>query len=173
MRREGGRTLPLGDVLLDSMIVIEAVRTGSWKAISGRRRMITVETCADELLRGDPTVPGYVPVKAADLARAVVEPLPPLAAAQFRLEYPAADGLDPGERDLLALGMAHSGAFHICCCDKAAVRAAHSLGWIDRVVSLESLTREVGVRPNPALRTQYTENRLSEWRTKLMLGVGI
>lgn len=155
------------------MIVIECIRTGSWNAITARAQIITVDTCADELQRGNAAEPGYVPVTAADLSRAVVQPLPPLAAAQFRLQYPAADGLDAGERDLLALAMSYGGTSRICCCDKAAVRAAHSLGMIDRIISLEALAREAGVRPNPALRTQFTEVRLSEWRTRLIMGVGI
>ena len=85
------------------MIIIEAVRTGCWKAISGQQHVVTVTTCADELRSGDSNAPGYVTVTDDDLARATVEPLPPLAAAKFRLQYPDADGLDAGERDLLAL----------------------------------------------------------------------
>ena len=155
------------------MIVIEAVRTGCWKAITGQQHVVTVTTCADELQSGDSSAPGYVIVTAEYLARASVEPLPPLAAAKFRLQYPDADGMDPGERDLLAFASTRTDDFQLCSCDKAAVRAAHVLGWIERVVSLEAIAQGVGARPNPGLRVQFTEARLSEWRTKLLLGVGI
>jgi len=155
------------------MIVIESVRTGCWRAITGQRTVVTVNTCADELLGGNVTAPGYVAVSRADLARATVDPLPLLAAARFRLRYPDADGMDPGERDLLALATTRSDDFQLCSCDKAAVRAAHALGWIDRVESLEAVASSVGARPIPALRSQFTEARLSEWRTKLQLGVRI
>ena len=153
------------------MIIIEAVRTGCWKAISGQQHIVTVTTCADELRSGDSSAPGYVTVTTEDLARATVESLPPLAAATFRLKYPDADGLDAGERDLLALASTRTDDFRFCSCDKAAVRAAHALGRIDRLVSLEAIANSVGARPT--LRVQYTEARLSEWRTKVALGVRI
>lgn len=152
------------------MIVIEAVRTGCWNAITGQRTVITVAECADELRRGDPSVRGYVAVTSEDIARMTVVPLQPTAAATFRLAYPAADGLDSGERDLLALATTRADDFTLCSCDKAAVLAAHLLGWLDRVTSLEALAQSVGARPNPALKTQYTESRMGQWRTSLRLG---
>ena len=152
------------------MIVIEAVRTNSWKAISGQRKVVTVDECASELRSGDASRPGYVTVSEADLGRLEVQPVSKLESAQFRLKYPDADGMDPGERDLLAHAATRVGDFSICSSDKAAVRAAHALGWLDRVVSLESLADSVGARPNPALRVQFTESRMSEWRAKLHLG---
>src|SRR5437016_2848237 len=116
------------------MIVIEAVRTGCWNAITGQRIVVTAEECAEELRRGDPSLRGYVPVSPQQIARMTVEPLPDLVAARFRLAYPAADGLDPGERDLLSLATTRTDAFSLCSCDKAAVVAAHALGWLDRVL---------------------------------------
>lgn len=159
--------------LLDSMIVIEAVRTGCWNAITGQHRVVTVKICEEELLRGDASVRGYTTVTPEDLARVVVEPVPPLISAKFRLLYPDADGMDEGERDLMAHAASRTDAFLVCSCDKSAVRAAHVLGWMDRVVSLEWMAAKCGARPNPALRQQFTEARLSEWRTKLQLGVRI
>lgn len=160
-------------VLVDTMIVIEAVRTGCWNAITGQRTVVTVGGCADELRRGDPSMRGYVAVTQQDIARMTVEPLPPPAAAQFRLAYPAADGLDPGERDLVALATTLTGEFHLCSCDKAAVVTAHVLGWLDRVISLEALAQSVGVRPNPGLKAQFSEARMRQWRTSLLLGGAI
>jgi hypothetical protein len=165
--------LPPAIVLVDSMIVIEAVRTGCWNAISGQLPIVTVERCEEELLSGDPSEAGYVPVTRADLARVRVDAVAPVAAAAFRLQYPDADGLDDGERALLAHAARLAEPFEICSCDKAAVRAAHALGWLDRVVSLESLAGRCGARANPPLRRQFTEAVLSEWRTKLALGVAL
>ena len=62
-------------LLFDSMIVIEAVRTACWNAITGRRQVVTVDTCADELRQGDSSMAAYVPVSEEQLARATVEPL--------------------------------------------------------------------------------------------------
>jgi hypothetical protein len=155
------------------MIVIEAVRTGCWNAVTGQRQVVTVEECAEELRRGDPAMRGYVRVTEHDVARMTVEPLLARAAAEFRLRYPAADGLDPGERDLLAFATTRTGGFRLCSCDKAALVAAHALGWLDRVISLEAMAGSVGVRPTPGIKAQFTESRMSQWRTSLLLGRAI
>ena len=160
-------------VLVDAMIVIEAVRTGCWNAITGQRHIITVSTVAEELQRGDPGVEGYVLVTEAHIARMQVDELNPLDAVTFRLQYADADGMDDGERDLMAHTMSLSEAYEVCSCDKALVRAAHAMGAIERVVSLETLSTSTGARPRPSLKVQFTEGRLSEWRTTLMLGGSI
>jgi hypothetical protein len=158
------------ELLVDSMIAIEAIRTGCWNAITGQRQIVTVEECARELSRGYAGARGYVRVSDEHLARITVEPLKAEAGAAFRLAYPDADGLDPGERDLLSLAAVRTDDFEVCCCDKAALVAAHTLGWLDRVVSLEAVAASVGARPSPKLRVQFTEARMSQWRTSLALG---
>jgi hypothetical protein len=157
-------------LLVDSMIVIEAVRTGCWNAVSGQRKIVTVQECAEELRRGDALDSAYVAVTEKDLARMTVVAVARREAAAFRLSYRAADGLDPGERDLLAHASTRNDDFQLCSCDKAAVVAAHALGWLDRVISLEAVVAGVGARPNPALKVQFTEARMTLWRTSLALG---
>ncbi|WP_420633855.1 hypothetical protein [Candidatus Palauibacter sp.] len=151
------------------MIVIEAVDTGCWNAITGQRQVVTVDECVEELRRGDPSLSGYVAVSEQDISRATVLPLPPEAAVAFRLEYPDADRLDPGERDLLALARTLTAEFELCSSDRAAVVAACACGWLDRVVSLEALTASVGARPWRRLRRQHTEKHIGAWRTSLRL----
>ena len=99
-----------------------------------------------------------------------IAPLAAEGAPALRLAYPAADGLDAGERDLLAHAMTRTDEFHVCSCDKAALVAAHALGWLDRVVSLEAVATSVGARPSPRLKVQFTEARMVQWRTSLTLG---
>lgn len=124
-------------------------------------------------MRGDKTAPGYITIGPQELGRMTIAPLPHEAGAQFRLAYPGADGLDPGERDLIALGTVQQDAFCLCSCDKAAVVAANALGWLDRVISLEALAESVGVRPNPPLKSQFTEARMRQWRSPLLFGGAI
>jgi hypothetical protein len=57
----------------------------------------------------------------------------------------------------------------LCGCDKAFIAAAYTLGWLDQVISLEALAHDVGARPNPSLRSQYTETRIGQWRTSLLM----
>ena len=162
-----------GIVLVDTMIVIEAVDTRCWNAITGQKRVVTVRECEDELRRGDPATPGYVTVTEDDIARCQVVALSTAARAEFQLSYPGAQRLDHGERDLLALASSLQGNFEFCCCDKAAVVAAHALGLLDHVVSLEAVASSVGVRPRRTLKRQYTEQVLGAWRTSLLLGSGL
>src|SRR5262245_14323323 len=89
-------------LLVDTMIVIEAVRTGCWRAITGQRTVVTVAECSEELLRGDAVEPSYVTVSPDDIGRMTISTVTPIEAAGFRLRYADADGLDRGERDLLA-----------------------------------------------------------------------
>ena len=122
-----------GIVLVDTMIVIEAVDTRCWNAITGQKRVVTVQECEDELRRGDPLTPGYVTVTDDDIARCQIVVLSDARRAEFQLSYSDAHRLDPGERDLLALASSLHGDFKLCCCDKAAVVAAHALGLLDHV----------------------------------------
>jgi hypothetical protein len=81
--------------------------------------------------------------------------------------------LDSGEHDLLAHGYARTAvAWRLCSPDKAAMRAAVRLGFGGRLVSLEELASEVGSRPNPALRVQFTRAWLSSFRTQVLLEGG-
>ena len=157
-------------VLVDTMIVIEAVETGCWNAITGQLKVVTSAECADELRRGDVSRPGYVPVRNEDMRRASVREVPLEAKVGLRLRYPDAQRLDAGERDLLAIATDLKGDFYLCSCDKAAVVAAHALGLLDRVVSLEVLAESVGARPARAFKAQFGEKSLSAWRTDLLLG---
>jgi hypothetical protein len=152
------------------MIVIEAVRTGCWNAVTGQRRVSLVEECAEELRRGDASVVGYVPVREEDLARVRIEPLSPRDRAAFRLAYPDADRLDAGERDLLAWASTCTETFEICSCDKAAVQAANAMGWLDQVVSLEVVAASGGARTTTRFKRQFTESVMVAWRTSLRMG---
>ena len=157
-------------VFVDTMIVIEAVDTGCWNAITGRLRVATSMECAEELRRGDMWGPRYVPVAEGDIGRASVRDVPLEAKVALRLRYPDAHRLDAGERDLLALAVDFTGPFELCSCDKAAVSAIHALGYSDHLVSLEGLARRVGARPRRTFRRQYTEQAMRSWKTALLLG---
>ncbi|MEW6751549.1 MAG: hypothetical protein AB1505_11320 [Candidatus Latescibacterota bacterium] len=110
------------------MVVIEAIRTGCWNAITGQRTVVTVETRARELRSGDRLGSGYVTVDEEQMRRAAVLEVPAEAVVDFQLWYPDADGLDPGERDLLALAATRADGFRLCSADKAAVRGGTHVG---------------------------------------------
>lgn len=156
-------------VLVDTNIIIEAFRTGCWKALTACYSIETVEKCHEEALTGDRLRPGYVEVDPAALkGRLVVHPVASSDLAGLALACPDADALDAGERHLFAHARGRSDAWIATCADRAAVRIALSLGWQDRFHSLEALSRPTGARP--ALKRHFTEDWLSEVRTDFLLG---
>jgi hypothetical protein len=160
-------------VLVDTNVIIEAVRTRVWNALLGGRRVETVQECWDETQRGSPHDPGYVVVNSADLAGlAAVHAVTALERATLVLAYADTPSLDAGERDLLAhaLSCREKGDFLwvVSSPDRACVRAAVALEMGDHTVSLEEL--EVGARPSVQLKEHFTGRWLSRERTNALLG---
>jgi hypothetical protein len=127
-------------VLVDTNVVMEAVRTRCWNAIAGGLRIETVEECRDELQRGDRGRPGYLPVGEQDLARIrTVHGVSALDRATFAMAYVDARGMDAGERDLFAHAYARAArgdlVWIVSSADQACVRAAVALGWHERMPS--------------------------------------
>jgi len=160
---------------VDTNVIIEAVRTGCWRAVTGSLRVETVEMCREEASAGDETRRGYIVVTDDELSRiAAVHSVSERERAAFALDYSDASGMDAGERDLFA--HAHSRPSHdwmLCSPDKASIRAAVVLGWSDRLRSLGALAQQIGARPTTALKAHFEESWLSKWRTQFLLEGGI
>ena len=161
-------------ILIDTNVIIEAVRTGCWNALTGTGNVETVEECRDESLRGDATRRGYIPVSQTDLNRlAKVHPVSEVERATFALTYSDAGSMDDGERDLFAhaLGRAQNGdeRWLFTSPDKASVRAAVKMGWGDRLCSLGGLIRRIGSNPRNPLAEHHGEKWLQAQRTHFTL----
>ncbi|MFZ2492834.1 MAG: hypothetical protein WA208_15235 [Thermoanaerobaculia bacterium] len=158
-------------LLVDTNVIIEAVRTGCWRAITGRFVVETVEECTLEAKRGEADRSGYVVVSDNDISRlALIHIVSEEQRAALVLEYPDASGMDPGERDLFAHARSRADeTWVILSPDKASVRAAVRLGWPDRIRSLGALIQSTGTRPSQKLKRQFEEAWLVEWRTHFML----
>lgn len=164
-------------VLVDTNVMIEAVRTGLWNAVSGDTRLETVEECAAEARRGDRLSDGYIEVSGHDLDRLhEIHGVTESQRAKLLLRLGDTE-LDDGERDLFAHAMDRDEPppWVLTSPDRAAVRAAVGLGWKDRLVSLEELAGKVGC-PSARitrLRDHFTGRWLSSARTKALLeGLG-
>lgn len=161
-------------VLVDTNVIIEAVRTHCWNALTGGALIETVEECRDEALRGDPRQHGYVPVSSMQLGQlARVHPVSAIAQATFGLTYPLASAMDAGERDLFAhvLERMNRGdsAWILTSPDKASIRAAVALGWGDRLRSLGEIAARLGAKPKPDLAAHHEFLWLSKYRTEFRL----
>jgi hypothetical protein len=155
-------------VLVDTNIIIEAFRTRCWNALTVYYRVETVEKCYEEALTGDRLRSGYVEVDTKVLKeRLTIHRVESMEQATLALACPDADVLDAGERDLFAHAHGRKGAWITTCADRAAVRIALTLGWKERICSLEVLCEPTGAKPE--LKPHFTEDWLSRVRTDFLL----
>lgn len=162
-------------VLVDTNIIIEAVRTNCWSAVTAHFIIETVEKCCEEARTGQAHRPGYVEIDEAALrTRLTVRRVAETEMAALGLRDAEIFHLDPGERELWAHALSRTDAWVACSCDRDAINAAVRLGWEDRLVSLEELAHAVGARVAlKHLREQFKSGRLSEWRTAALLKRGL
>lgn len=162
-------------VLVDTNIIIEAVRTGSWNAITSHFSIQTVEKCCEEARTGEAHRPGYVVVGESALrTRLKVHKVSGVMLFELGQRYPDADRLDAGERHLWAHALERNDEWLAACSDRAAVNAAVRLRWEDRLISLEELVSAAGARSAlKRLKEQFSSARLSAWKTAALIARGL
>jgi hypothetical protein len=155
-------------VLVDTNIIIEAVRTRCWNALVGHFTLETVDKCLEEARTGDPMRRAYVAVDTEQLKGVgMAHSVSSVEMARLAVTLPTADQLDAGERELFAHALGRTDAWIAGCADRAALKAAFALGWKDRIVSLEALAHVAGARPK--LKRHLRERWLSDVRTAFLL----
>ncbi len=162
-------------VLVDTNIIIEAVRTGCWNALTTHFSVQTVEKCCEEARTGEARRPGYVEVSEKMLReKLTAHRVSEAELAALSLREVEAFRLDAGEQHLWAHAAGRADAWIACCCDQAAINVAVRLDWGDRIVSLEELAGAAGARQAlRQLKAQFTSERLSVWRTAALLRRGV
>ena len=112
-------------VLVDTNIIIEAVRTGCWNALTVHFKMETVEKCCEEARTGEAHRPGYVKVDEGALrSRLTAHAVSGVMLFELGQRYPDADRLDAGERHLWAHALDRNDEWVAACSDRAAVNVA-------------------------------------------------
>ena len=147
-----------GTVLVDTNVILECHRIGSWKALTGGYRVETVEQCVRETQVGAQ----YRRQEQRICKDRLVERL---AAVQSVADRELAElavrtlgiHLDEGERDLWAHAIRRDDNWVFCGPDAASLRASIRLAVRHRLRSLERLLRDVGHRPKVPLREHYKE----------------
>lgn len=164
---------PQQRVLVDTNVIIEAYRTGSWKTIANYFCLETVEKVIEETQTGAQNRAPETHIDAASLRSSIhhIEKITDEMRARFHESFPSAL-LDEGERDLLVYAgtLPDSEIWLLNSPDMAAVRHAHGRGWLDRLVSLERLNAHLKGRLTSNFKSNYTEEWLSVRRTRLILG---
>ena len=144
---------------MDTNVILEAHRTGSWRTLAARYQLETVEDCVIETQTGAQNRRPDQRIDEAALRGALhaVHPVDPLERAQAILRDERLDMLDDGERALWSHALGRTDAWVLCGPDAASLRIGVRLGLRDRLVALEALLADVGFKPQTPLRRNYTK----------------
>ncbi len=146
-----------GPVLVDTNVILESHRIGSWRALAGGYRVETVADCVTETHTGFQRRRPERQIDQEELRAS-------LAAVHLVADRERAElavrvrdiALDRGEASLWAHAFHRNDSWVFCGPDKASLRFGIRLGLRDRLVSLERLLDDVGHRPSSLLRPAYT-----------------
>lgn len=146
-----------GVLLLDTNVILEAHRTGTWRALVGGYRVETVEDCVTETQTGFQQRRLEQQIDVAELRDSLgaVHSVGDLERAELKIRTPDIE-LHIGEALLWAHALGRTDKWVLCGPDRASLRCGIRLGFRERLVSLEGLLDDVGHRPGTALRKQYT-----------------
>jgi hypothetical protein len=161
-------------VLVDTNVILECWRVGSWRALSSGYRLETAEDCVIETQTGYQRRRAEQRIDQAALVAslAAVHKVTDKERAPAILRDQLFSQLDIGEQSLWAHALTRSDAWVLCGPDKASLRFGVRVGLRDRLVALETMLRDVGHRPGSALRTNYTSDWLKKTLAELVMMEG-
>lgn len=163
-----------GPLLVDTNVILECFRMGSWRALAGGYQVETVEDCVTETQTGFQRRRPEALIDPAELARGLSAVHPVTDAQRAVVAISAPDiALDVGERSLWAHALTRSDAWVLCGPDKASMRFGVRLGFRDRLIALEALLADAGYRPKEALKLAYTARWLANALGELVLSEGL
>ncbi len=154
-----------GTALVDTNVILEAHRTGSWRALAGGYAVETVEDCVTETQTGFQRRRPENRIDQAELRDrlAAVHEVGEVERAELAIRV-SDIALDRGEASLWAHALGRGDDWILCGPDRASLRCGVRLGCRERLVSLERLLDEAGHRPGTALREAYT----SRWHERTL-----
>ena len=147
-----------GTVLVDTNVILEAHRTGSWGALTGGYTVETVEDCVTETQTGFQRRRPENRIDQAELRDrlAGIHAVGEVERAELAIRV-SDIVLDRGEASLWAHALGRGDDWILCGPDRASLRCGVRLGCRERLVSLERLLDKAGHRPGTALREAYTK----------------
>lgn len=158
-------------VLVDTNVIIEAHRVRCWAAIASYFSVETVVKCIEETQTGAQNRSPEQNIDQAALTKSLgaIHTVTEIQRAEFLLRQK--QYLDAGELDLLAHAASRQDVWVISSPDKAAMRVVHSEGWLDRLVSLESLCTHLKLGVGSKLGRNYTKEWHAVEAVKLRMGL--
>lgn len=160
-------------LLVDTVAIIDCHKFSCWNAVLSRFEVETVEECYRECCRGGRS-PDHVQFDPALLLSQFAQP-PHVVTEKMRATLALKTfnmRMDAGERDLMAYAITQRPYdFILCGPDAALVRAAIYTSLESRVVSLEEVAKQAGLRVKD-LDEKNTAGWLSRTRTRILLEQG-
>ena len=157
-------------ILVDTNIIIELHRTGSWPALTGAYRVVTVEDCVTETQTGYQRRSPERLIHLNELKTSLSELGNVNEQDRTRLRVQISNlHLDRGEESLWAHALARSGKWFLCSPDKSSLRAGVRLQKRDHLVSTEELLERAGHRPLKRLRSQFTKQWMYQQTIEILL----
>ena len=162
-----------GPVLVDTNVILECHRTGSWRALSSGYDVETVEDCVTETQTGFQRRRPETHINESAL-RTSLKAIHAVVDAQRVVVAAQAVGiaLDAGELDLWAHALARHDSWVLCGPDFASMRFGVRLGLKDRLIALETLLAAVGYSTSSKLRDAYTSKWLDRVLGELFIAEG-
>ena len=159
-----------GPVLVDTNIILECYRVGSWRALAGGYSVETVEECVEETQAGSQRREPERRIDEVELrdSFAAVHSVGTTERAELAIRTQNI-ALDAGEESLWAHARKRDDAWILCGPDRASLRCGVRLGFRERLVSLERLLDDVGHRTRFSLRPAYTRKWLDRTLGDLVL----
>ena len=154
-----------GTVLVDTNVILETYRTGSWRALAGGYPVETGEDCVAETQPSFQRRRSEIPIDEGELRNSMqeVHPVGIRERAGLAVRIPGIT-LDRGEASLWAHALIRADTWVLCGPDRASLRCGVRLGFRQRLVSLEALLYDVGYRSRTNLRPAYT----SRWHERVL-----
>jgi hypothetical protein len=154
-----------GPILVDTNIILECFRVGSWRALSSGYNIETVEDCVTETQTGYQRRRAELQIERAHLVATLkaMHPVTDAERAVVAIRVPDI-ALDVGERSLWAHALTRSDAWILCGPDKASLRFGVRVGLWGRLIALETLLGDAGHRPKETLKLAYT----TKWHEKVL-----
>ena len=160
----------IGTVLVDTNAILECHRTRTWPAFAGGYSVETTVTCVQETQTGFQLRSEEESINEEELRDSLkaIHAVGPHELAALAVRLPRVT-LDAGEEELWAHTLTRNDDWIFCGPDRASLRAGFSLGFRDRLISLEELLSRINIKPSVPLLTQYKRRWHGETLTWLEL----
>jgi hypothetical protein len=155
-------------ILVDTNVIIESFRVNCWNLIDGYFKLNTVARCMEEINTGNRGQSGNIPVDTSILYSSFSpQQVTKEQLIKLKLKLNGLPDLDAGEEELLAYALSLGGkVYFLCSPDRAFVNGAAKLSFLDKLVSLEEMTKTAGGKINK-LKYNFTDEWLKKEKTRL------